>query len=356
MAPGVDVGIIDGGVDFAPELIRQDRPAENRHPDQADLLTMRGDRYALHSSWNFESDCPEQFDPHFYEGLSEANRANYEYYLGHGTAVAGIIAVCTPQARLHALKMPFDFLVEEDEVCRTPLPLAVLREKARHKTEARRLLFNNMKRFILIHRIPVVNCSWNEAFSDKINEIAACYPFLKGDQLIDVARLHFDGIITVLREFFESIEFRDRTLFIIAAGNQHADLNENPIYPGVVKQPNTLTVGGTDATKGWWKDREDFGSNFAARYLDLCTRATHYRVPWGKNSFKTKSGTSLATPVITALALRILGEAPTLRPEELRREILDRCIEVPSLSDKVCDGRWFDIEHLQPRISAIMSD
>lgn len=346
MASGkIDVGIMDGGVYLDHEAIKDSYrtgivfKGQDRKPAVVKPLPTSA---VDHRSWNFESEKYEQFDPEFYETLSAENKANYEYYFGHGTAVANIIVACNPTANILSLKMPFDFMVEADDVQKSRVPFAEMKSYADQEVAKRLKLFERMKRFIISHNIPIVNCSWTETFADKQREIKSYYPFLEGDELVEVTSLHFRGIANVLKDFFGSREFRDHTLFVVAAGNQRVDLDTTEIYPAILQQDNLLTVGGTMGRAEWWADREDFGSNYSPQYVAVATLAKAFRVAWGRDIFKVKSGTSLATPIITALCCRLLQQSPGLSPRQIKDAALSHGVRVPAIADRVKDGLYFN--------------
>jgi len=83
----LDVAVIDGGI-----FLEHEDLSDNYRTFIQGISEPRDEpTFAKHRSWNFESDTYEQYDSHFFQRLSDTNRKLYQYYFGHGTAVAHIL-------------------------------------------------------------------------------------------------------------------------------------------------------------------------------------------------------------------------------------------------------------------------
>lgn len=117
-------------------------------------------------------------------------------------------------------------------------------------------------------------------------------------------------------------------LFVTAAGNDGADIDQAPDYPASYSLSNIITVGSTTRF-----DRASSASNFGTRSVDLfapgsqiytCSAASDH-------SYGFASGTSLAAPFVTgALALMIASD-PQLSGFELTEQLLSTVDPLPTL-------------------------
>jgi len=347
----LDVAVIDGGI-----FLEHEDLSDNYRTFIQGISEPRDEpTFAKHRSWNFESDTYEQYDSHFFQRLSDTNRKLYQYYFGHGTAVAHILTTCMPQCRILSLKMPFDFMLDESEIEHRRLPLSKIRAQLEERFAAKRALFGRMKLFLLSHKVLVANCSWTERYADMRAEVETRYPALAAEELDQVATFQLKTVRSILEDFFLDPRIATQTFFTVAAGNNNQSLDEHPVYPAVFNDhPHILTIGGTTREGEWWVEREDFGANWSPRYVDICTQAQGFRVAWGKDTFQTKSGTSLATPVITALVLAILRRYPKLRPEELKPAVLQLGRSIKGLETRVRNGLFFDALATIPGLNALL--
>lgn len=138
---------------------------------------------------------------------------------------------------------------------------------------------------------------------------------------------------SMIREYTLFVNDHPDTLFISAAGNSILELTGNNYLPGGVQLPNTITVGGTascDTTSFWVNPDGMKGSNYGT-VVDIA--APSQRVPvlayfplegitdvsGGKYS---EDGTSIASPMVAALAAILKSVDPGLDAAAIRNIIL----------------------------------
>jgi subtilisin family serine protease len=59
---------------------------------------------------------------------------------------------------------------------------------------------------------------------------------------------------------------------------------------------------------------------------------------WLGNEYEEKSGTSMATPVVSGVAALILAEHPRMSVDELREKVLASVDPLPALKAKIATG------------------
>ncbi|HET8948036.1 MAG TPA: S8 family serine peptidase, partial [Candidatus Polarisedimenticolia bacterium] len=134
---------------------------------------------------------------------------------------------------------------------------------------------------------------------------------------------------------FESIRnaAAQEVLFVAAAGNDGADSDRVPFFPAGFDAPNIIAVAATDR-----RDRLAPFSNYGARKVDMAAPGVdiYSTLPGGAYGFS--SGTSMATPHVSGVAALILGFAPGMPTDALRRRILDHAEPIASLTGKTATG------------------
>ena len=143
------------------------------------------------------------------------------------------------------------------------------------------------------NKATIINCSWGSGAADPA--LAAAY-----------------------KKFFEkmAVEHPD-VLFVCAAGNSQETNNAATSYPAGLKLPNMITVGSVDNEGA--QDSSDAGTDFeitlAAPGVDDVVGIK------GTGGAVQKSGTSFATPKVTAAAAMLRAINPALSAGEIK-EIL----------------------------------
>ncbi|MEZ4265705.1 MAG: S8 family peptidase [Myxococcota bacterium] len=130
-------------------------------------------------------------------------------------------------------------------------------------------------------------------------------------------------------------------LVIAAAGNDRRDIDAKPSYPASLPLPTIITVAAVDRfgkLATGWGEAKNQGSNWGATAVDLAAPGDAIRSTWPEGRWGGTSGTSMATPLVTATAALLLSWDPTLTNPQLRAAILDSAVPWPSLQGKVATG------------------
>ncbi|ADU50815.1 peptidase S8 and S53 subtilisin kexin sedolisin [Thermaerobacter marianensis DSM 12885] len=144
-------------------------------------------------------------------------------------------------------------------------------------------------------------------------------------------------------------------LFVAAAGNEGNDLEVNPFYPASCDAPNLITVAAADNA-----GQLAVFSNFGQRSVDLAAPGWSIlsTVPMtdergandpdlhparrepglGRGAYGWLSGTSMATPFVTATAALVASRYPWLTPVQLAQQVLATVQRLPTLEGWVATG------------------
>lgn len=131
-------------------------------------------------------------------------------------------------------------------------------------------------------------------------------------------------------------------LFVAAAGNDGANLDSYPIYPGSFNTPNMITVAATDRT-----DQLASFSNISASLVHIAapgmsiystlpqsptSDSNYYGLP---TSYGFLSGTSMATPHVSGALVVLKAAQPGLSMSQIRSQLLTHTDTLSSLVGKV---------------------
>jgi thermitase len=130
-------------------------------------------------------------------------------------------------------------------------------------------------------------------------------------------------------------------LFVAAAGNGGADGvgdnndrdSSNTNYPSSYNNANVIAVAATDN-----RDKLATFSNYGATTVDLAAPGVNIASTLPGNGYGYYSGTSMATPHVTGVAVLLKSQNPTLDDAQIKSAILDSVDKRSSLSGKVLVG------------------
>jgi subtilisin family serine protease len=162
--------------------------------------------------------------------------------------------------------------------------------------------------------------------SDAIEAID--YAVAKGARILN-ASWGGGGFSTALLESIRDAGLH-QALFVAAAGNDGADSDRARFLPAGYDAGNILAVAATDRT-----DHLARFSNFGRTTVDLAAPGVEIESTLPGGTYGLLSGTSMAAPQVAGVAALILGIAPRMEVESLRRRILDQAEPVAALSDKL---------------------
>lgn len=122
-------------------------------------------------------------------------------------------------------------------------------------------------------------------------------------------------------------------LFIVAAGNESTNIDDEPSYPAAFELPNMLVVASVS------KDGSlSSFSNYGSGKVHVAANGENILAAQAGGGYRELSGTSFAAPQVTRLAAKLLLKSPHLNATELKNKIIRSTRMTPSLSGKVKFG------------------
>ena len=127
--------------------------------------------------------------------------------------------------------------------------------------------------------------------------------------------------------------YENDILFVAAAGNSSVNNDRNPHFPSSYNVPNVVSVAALDRN-----DQLAGFSNYGVKSVAVAAPGVDILSTWLGNAYEEKSGTSMATPVVSGVAALILAEHPRMSVDDLRKRLLASTDPIVTLKDKVTSG------------------
>ena len=370
-ASATTIAIIDTGFDLdheflKPRILKQETDEEAMHPsifndnshlkepvikDQSllqEIFLYRNLRAKIHreglSIAEFEWFNKKSLNKNFLQQVK-----NFKKH-AHGTFVAGIalregenISIFP----LRGLNLPIPVVSVEDNsgIEITPLKSKTPEEQFKEDiiNSQNRVItkFTKICRYLSMNNINIVNASYGITYKNITTKFREKYSeFTKKE--IDEVRLQ-----AVVKAYFENIMNRTskiiqkypKMLFVFSAGNSGLDNDLYPHYPSKIRLPNTFTVAATNGEylasfSNFGKGHVDIGAPGVA----ILSFVPKVYSPDGKNLYSPSSGTSMAAPYISNIAAQILNINPNLKPNDLKKLIMETGDEKDHLKSNLVSG------------------
>ena len=127
--------------------------------------------------------------------------------------------------------------------------------------------------------------------------------------------------------------YENDILFVAAAGNASTNNDRSPHYPSSYDVPNVISVAALDRN-----DQLASFSNYGLKSVAIAAPGKDILSTWLGNSYEEKSGTSMATPVVSGVAALIVAENPRISVDQLRKRLLASVDPLPALKGKITTG------------------
>ena len=127
--------------------------------------------------------------------------------------------------------------------------------------------------------------------------------------------------------------YENDILFVAAAGNSSTNNDRRPHFPSNYNVPNVISVAALDRN-----DQLASFSNFGANTVSIAAPGVDILSTWLGNAYEEKSGTSMATPVVSGVAALIVSENPRISVDDLKKRILDSTDPIVALKGKTVTG------------------
>jgi subtilisin family serine protease len=127
--------------------------------------------------------------------------------------------------------------------------------------------------------------------------------------------------------------YENDILFVAASGNASTNNDRSPHYPSSYNVPNVVSVAALDRN-----DQLAKFSNYGVKSVAIAAPGKDILSTWLGNQYAEKSGTSMATPVVSGVAALIVAEHPRISVDELKKKLLASVDPLPVLQGKVATG------------------
>ena len=133
--------------------------------------------------------------------------------------------------------------------------------------------------------------------------------------------------------------YENDILFVAAAGNASVNNDRTPHYPSSYDVPNVISVAALDR-----HDELAKFSNYGPKSVAIAAPGVEILSTWLGNQYEEKSGTSMATPVVSGVAALILSKHPDMSVDDLRKRLMDSTDPIVALKGKTVSGGRINAE------------
>ncbi len=132
----------------------------------------------------------------------------------------------------------------------------------------------------------------------------------------------------------DAIEEAENSLFIAAAGNDFGNDNDsNPIYPASYDLNNIISVAANDE-----QDNLAAFSNYGLTTVDISAPGVEIYSTIPSNSYKSLSGSSMATPHVSGAISLLWSKCPQLSLTQVKQIILESVDQIAPFTSKMVSG------------------
>jgi thermitase len=127
--------------------------------------------------------------------------------------------------------------------------------------------------------------------------------------------------------------YENDILFVAAAGNASTNNDRSPHFPSNYNVPNVISVAALDRN-----DQLARFSNFGPKTVAIAAPGVDILSTWLGNAYEEKSGTSMATPVVSGVAALIVSQNPRISVDDLKKKVLASSDPIIELKGKTATG------------------
>ena len=130
-------------------------------------------------------------------------------------------------------------------------------------------------------------------------------------------------------------------VFVAAAGNSGMNTDYWPAYPASYDLDNIVSVAASNSY-----DRLAYFSNYGKTTVDLAAPGQSIYSTTPGNSYRTLSGTSMASPHVAGAAAMYLANRPGTSPSAVRQHLIDRADDKGAFTNKTASNGRLNLERL----------
>ncbi|HET6547245.1 MAG TPA: S8 family peptidase [Solirubrobacter sp.] len=131
----------------------------------------------------------------------------------------------------------------------------------------------------------------------------------------------------------DAIEAHPDTLYVVAAGNEHADVDTSPHSPCALPADNILCIGASD-----YDDARAEFSNYGTTGVDVFAPGEEIASTYRFDGYAYMAGTSMASPNVAGVAALLLAAAPGTSTLALKQTLMASAERKPSLAGTSVTG------------------
>lgn len=133
---------------------------------------------------------------------------------------------------------------------------------------------------------------------------------------------------------YNAMNAKTDVLFVCGAGNSGTDNDTDPWFPASFDMPNVISVANTNH-----KGELNAYSNYGATSVDVAAPGSNCLSTYPTDDYVWLSGTSMAAPYVTGLAVLLKSVSPTLTPAQMKTLIMSTGEALPALAGKTVSGK-----------------
>jgi len=127
-------------------------------------------------------------------------------------------------------------------------------------------------------------------------------------------------------------------LFVVAAGNERTNIDYTPSFPAAYDLDNIISVASIS-----YDGTLDSESNFGSGSVDLAAPGMYILSTTTGNTYSYMSGTSMATPMVTATAAMLYSHYPDISLADVKEIILSTVTPIADLENVVASSGMLNI-------------
>ncbi len=141
---------------------------------------------------------------------------------------------------------------------------------------------------------------------------------------------HWEGFVEAARQF-------PHVLFVVSAGTQGRDIDNEPSYPASLRAPNFISVTSVESD-GHFSRR----GNWGVRSVDVAVPAERVPILLASGTEGLGSGAEFAVARVAAMAARLLADDPGLNGAELKAQIIEEAQPLPGMAGAMTTYGWIE--------------